>query len=71
MSISNMYRVSDMLRSESRSDGFICVLEVKEQCGHFYYFRDLESAIRATRELGSGIDVMPYRQGTNFSDDLF
>lgn len=67
----NMYRVSEMLRSESRQNGSTIVLEVKEQCGHFFYFRTIEGAIRATRDLESGIDVMPYRQGTNFSDELF
>ena len=67
-----MYRVSTRLREEKHvSTNITVVLSVMEQCGCFYYFSNLDNACLASKEFGTGIDVVPFCRNTKKSDDWY
>jgi hypothetical protein len=44
---------------------------VLEQCGCFYYFKNIESAVIAMKEFNTSIDVVRASASTKLSDHLF
>jgi hypothetical protein len=44
---------------------------VLEQCGCFYYFENIESAVIAMKEFNTSIDVVRASASTKLSDHLF